>query len=283
VVDCKNRVLNLYKSWTGSTLPEIVASSPVNVPIVADREYMVSYKKILGSMHELTITDTVSGTSDSVSYLNSSHPFDDYAGKQWGAPGIMHLSGNIIVRKFEYVSAAPKDCKALIYGDSITEGYGLDNNRGMYEDRWSARIRRALKGNCAICGRGAGDSSDMLHRMKFDLARFNPQYVIILIGTNDTDILTWKSNIDAAISKIESINAIPVLCVPPVGGMLVEQIGAYLRSMNYTVVGMDYATSINNDGITQDASLFSDALHPNTAGNLKMYNQFLIDAPEVFE
>lgn len=282
-VDCKERRLNLYKPWDGRELPEIVISENMTIPVIAGREYLVCYEKILGSIHRLTITDTVTGQSDQVSYLNSSHPYDDYAGKQWGAPGVMFLNGDITVRKFEYISTAPKDCKAMIYGDSITEGYGMDNNRAFYEDRWSAKIRRALNGNCAICGRGAGDSSDMLLRMEFELARFTPKYVVMMIGTNDTDISVWKENIDTAIRKVESIGAIPVLCVPPTGRELVGEMGVYLRSRNYSVVGMDYATSINNDGVTQDLTLFSDTTHPNTAGNLKMYNQFLIDAPEVFE
>jgi hypothetical protein len=67
------------------------------------------------------------------------------------------------------------------------------------------------------------------------------------------------------------------------GGALVQQIASYLTNKDYTVVRMDYAKSINNDGLTQDTSLFVDSLHPNAAGNLKMYNQLLIDASEIFE
>ncbi|MHB8062167.1 MAG: SGNH/GDSL hydrolase family protein [Ruminiclostridium sp.] len=283
VIDCGNKVMNFYKTWEGGELPEIVLSAPITIVIVANREYMVSYEKTNGSFHKLTLTDTVTCQSSSVSYLNSSHPFSEYAGKQWGSPGIMFLSGNIIVKKFEFISIAPKDSKVLMFGDSIAEGHGLDDNRATYDDRCYAKVRDALNSNCVICGRGSGDSDDLLLRMDFELAKFTPKYVVVMIGTNDTNIMIWQTNIEVAISRIESTGAIPILCVPPVGGVLVQQIASYLANKEYTVVRMDYATSIGNDGITQDTSLFVDSLHPNAAGNLKMYNQILVDAPEIFE
>jgi len=283
VIDCGKRVLNLYKTWEGQEIPEIAVSAAITIDITAGREYTVSYEKANGSFSRLTITDTVTGQSNSVSYVNSSHPFSEYAGKQWGAPGIMFLSGNIIVKKFEFISTAPKDSKVLIFGDSITEGHGMDDNRTTYDERCCAKVRDDLNGNCAIFGRGSGDSADLLLRLDFELSKFTPKYVVVIIGTNDTDIATWQNNIDIAISKIEAAGAVPVLCVPPVGGELIPQIASYLTQKDYTVVRMDYATSINNDGVTQDTSLFVDSLHPNAAGNLKMYNQLLIDAPEIFE
>lgn len=283
VIDCGNKVMNLYKTWEGGELPETVLSTPITIDIVANHEYMVSYEKANGSFHKLTITDTVTGQSCSTSYLNSSHPFSEYAGKQWGSPGVMFLSGNIIVKKFEFISIAPKDSKVLMFGDSIAEGHGLDDNRATYDDRCYAKVRDAINGNCVICGRGSGDSEDLLKRMDFELEKFTPRYVIVMIGTNDTNIDTWQTNIDIAISKIESKGAIPILCVPPLGRVLVQQMASYLTNKPYTVVRMDYATSIGNDGLTQDATLFVDGTHPNTAGNLKMYNQLRLDAPEIFE
>jgi lysophospholipase L1-like esterase len=159
----------------------------------------------------------------------------------------------------------------------------MDDNRTTYDERCCAKVRDALNGDCAICGRGSGDSADLLLRMDFELSKFTPRYVVVIIGTNDTDIGIWQNNIDRAISKIEAAGAIPVLCVPPAGGELIPQIASYLMKKDYTIVRMDYATSIDNDGITQDKSLFVDSLHPNAAGNLKMYKQLLIDAPELFE
>lgn len=283
VIDCGKQVMNLYKTWEGADIPETVVSAPITIKIVANREYMVSYEKANGSFHRLTITDTVTGQSNSLSYLNSSHPFSEYAGKQWGSPGVMFLSGNIIVKKFEFISTAPRDSKVMIFGDSITEGHGLDDNRATYYDRCASKVMQDLKGSCVICGRGSGDSADLLLRMDFELTKFTPKYVVVIIGTNDTSITTWQTNIEIAISKIKSAGAIPIICVPPVGGVLVEQIAFYLRNKDYTVVRMDYATSIDNDGLTQDTTLFVDSLHPNAAGNLKMYKQLLIDAPEIFE
>ncbi len=282
-IDCEKKQLSLYKTWVGEEIPEMVTSSPITIDIVEDREYVISYEKVNGSFHRLKITDTVTGHTNEVTYLNSSHPFGDYAGKQWGAPGIMFLSGNILVKKFEFISEAAQDSKIMIFGDSITEGHGMDNNRATYNERCSAKVRDAVKGSCVICGRGSGDSTDLLNRMDFDLEKFNPQYVVVIIGTNDTDIALWKQNIEKIVLKIRNKGAQPIICVPPVGGELVPQIAEYLKDKDYSVVRMDYATSVDHDGITQDTTLFLDTFHPNTFGNQRMYNQLLIDAPEIFE
>lgn len=283
IIDCKKKQLSLYKPWLGEEIPEMVISSPITFEIVENREYIISYEKENGSFHRLKITDTVTCQSSEVTYLNSSHPFDDYAGKQWGAPGIMFLSGDIIVKKFEFISDAPKDSKIMIFGDSITEGHGMDDNRATYHDRCCAKVRDAVNGDCVIFGRGSGDSTDLLIRLNFALEKFNPKYVLIVIGTNDTDIKVWQQNIEEIVSKIRSNDAKPIICVPPVGGELVPQIAEYLTNKDYTVVRMDYATSIEHDGVTQDTTLFVDSLHPNTFGNQRMYNQLLVDAPEIFE
>ncbi|PYG85849.1 lysophospholipase L1-like esterase [Ruminiclostridium sufflavum DSM 19573] len=283
IIDCGKRQLSLYKPWLGEELPEIVASSPITIEISENREYVISYEKENGSFHRLKITDTVTGQSNEITYLNSSHPFGDYAGKQWGAPGIMFLKGNILVKRFEFISEAPQDSRVMIFGDSITEGHGMDNNRATYHERCSAKVRDKINGSCVICGRGSGDSADLLDRLNFELERFKPRYVVVIIGTNDTDIEIWQTNIEKIIAKIRSKGANPVICVPPVGGELVPQIAEYLQNKDYAVVRMDYATSLDHDGVTQDKALFLDELHPNTFGNLRMYKQLLIDAPEIFE
>lgn len=283
VIDCEKKQLSLYEPWLGEEIPRMLTSAPITFEIVENREFLISYEKENGSFHRLKITDTVTGQSSELTYLNSSHPFSDYAGKQWGAPGIMFLSGNILVKKFEFISEAPKDSKIAIFGDSITEGHGMDNNRATYHERCCAKVRDAVNGSCVISGRGSGDSADLLKRMDFDLEKFNPKYVVVIIGTNDTDIKVWQENIEKIILKIKKKGAEPIVCVPPVGGVLVPQIAEYLQDKDYTVVRMDYATSVNHDGVTQDTSLFIDTLHPNSAGNLRMFNQLLIDAPEIFE
>lgn len=283
IVDCDKKQLSLYKPWLGGEIPEMVTSAPITIEIVENRDYIISYEKENGSYHRLKILDTVTGQSNEVTYLNSSHPFGDYAGKQWGAPGIMFLSGNILVKKFEFISEAPKDSKIAIFGDSITEGHGMDNSRATYHERCSAKVREEVNGRCVISGRGSGDSADLLARMDFDLEKFNPKYVVIIIGTNDTDMEVWKENIEKIILKIRGKGAQPIICVPPVGGVLIPQIAEYLKDKDYSVVRMDYATSVNHDGVTQDTTLFLDTFHPNTCGNQRMYSQLLIDAPEIFE
>jgi len=295
-IDCQNNVINFYEQWDveiyPTTMPPLRQSFPLGVTIVANRDYIVSLQKY-GTKRTLTIKDTVTGVSNSVYWDNSEHVTNTDIGSSWGTPGIMFLQGNILVKKFEFILPTPKDVKTIIFGDSITEGFALNiGSNATAEDRWCAKIRTAIKGNCAIAGKGGGMSADLVARLDTDLDSFTPKYVVVLIGTNDAaaaNITAWTTNINTIISRILAKNAIPILCVPPLntlGGNYpsnIAQMGVYLRSLPYTVIGFDYATSVGNDGVTCDTSLFVDGTHPNVAGNLKMYNQVLIDAPEIME
>jgi len=279
-VDCENMKLRLYKAWSGGELPVEVINTDITLDIVAGRSYLVVLEKN-GSVHTLSITDTTTLQTNLLTYDNSKVAYSMYAGKQWGSPGVMFLKGGILVKKLEFVTSdASPFC--VIIGDSITEGFGLDNNIANYEDRWCAKLRAVMNGNCVISGRGSANSADLITRMAWDVNQYAPRYVIVLIGANDSDLTTWQNNINKIASNILSIGAEPIFCVPPSGDLRVEM-GTYLRTLNYTVMGFDYATTVNNDGVTLDATLFSDGIHLNKIGHLKMFNQVKIDAPFLFD
>lgn len=291
LVSLSSMNLKLYKAWTGGALPVENLAVPITIPIVAGRDYIITYTKD-ANFHSLTIQDAMTGASNTAMFDNCTVTNTNYCGKQWGGPGVMFLSGDITVKKFEYVCNAPKDAKVLILGDSITEGFLLDNNTATYEDRWSALVRKNLNDNCVISGRGSGDTADLITKLAQDLDRFTPKYVILAIGTNDVvldhNVANFQTNLDILITRVETAGAIPILVCPPTNGSSanmteMQAVYDYVNAKPYNIIHFNYATSVGNDGVTHDASLSVEGTHPNKAGHLKMYNQVLLEVPEIFE
>ena len=291
LVSLSSMNLKLYRAWTGGALPVETIAQPITIPIISGREYIISFEKE-GSIHSLSIQDTMTGASNSVSFDNSLVSNTVYNGKAWGGPGVMFMSGDITVKKFEFICNAPKSPKVLILGDSITEGFLLDNGTANYEDRWCAKIRKKLSDNCMISGRGSGDTADLITKLAIDLDKFTPQYVILAIGTNDVvlnhNVVNFQTNLDILITRVETAGAIPILVCPPTNGSLanmteMQGIYDYVNAKPYSIIHFNYATSVNNDGVTHDTTLSVEGTHPNKYGNAKMYTQCQLEVPEIFE
>lgn len=283
--------LKLYRAWTGGALPVETIAQPITIPIISGREYIITLTKD-GSVHSLSIQDTTNGASNSVSFDNSTVSNTIYNGKAWGGPGVMFLSGDITVKKFEFICNAPKNPKVLILGDSITEGFLLDNGTANYEDRWCAKIRKKLSDNCMISGRGSGDAADLITKLAIDLDKFTPQYVILAIGTNDVvlnhNVANFQTNLDTIITRVEAVGAIPILVCPPTNAGAtnmteLEQVYAYVNAKQYPIIHFNYATSVGHDGITHDTSCSVEGTHPNKKGHLQMFEQAMLEVPEIFE
>ena len=51
----------------------------------------------------------------------------------------------------------------------------------------------------------------------------------------------------------------------------------FILEKGWNAIRMDYSTSKNRDGVTQDNSMFTDGVHLNRAGNNVMYRQGVIE------
>ena len=98
-----NKTLKFYASWNGSTQPAVVATGNIPFDFVANREYLVTLEKEQ-FMNKITIIDTVTRRSASLEYDNQLVEYSNFAGKQWGAPGILFLSGSITVKRFDFIA-----------------------------------------------------------------------------------------------------------------------------------------------------------------------------------
>lgn len=282
-VDCNTKKLNLYNQWNGSTtLPTISKSADISLTFVAGRDYLVSFIKNAGTK-TFVITDTVTQAFTTVTLDENIDLI--FCGTQVGAPGIMFFNGNILVEKLEFITPVGKGQILTNFGDSITEGNSLYNQVGGYTNRYCYLLSQALNGKVAIGGKSGETSAGLL--VRFELDYFTSDYTLILIGTNDTDYTTWWGNLNAIIARIIAKGSIPILgTIPPRSDRqtFIDQANAYIRSSGYIYVDFDYALTLNNDGVTQNSSMFlGDAIHPNPTGHTAMFNQCKIDLPFLFD
>ena len=173
------------------------------------------------------------------------------------------------------------ECKALIFGDSIT--YGQNNS---INDTWSYKLAKYL-GNSFVSGLSGGQISQVLSRLTTECKSQIPQYAIACIGTNGGNT---AENLKEYIDLCKAYKSNPILCTTPqlkgtTGVSIVNQtIINIAEANNIPVVRFDIATSLNYDvSAGPDTSLFYDGVHPNAEGCEKMYNRLFVDVPQLID
>jgi acyl-CoA thioesterase-1 len=166
--------------------------------------------------------------------------------------------------------------RIVCVGDSITEGFANPNN-------WPYRLKSRLDEDWDVVNLGVGGAFTGYMLSRIDSALdLNPQFVIILGGTND--LLSGKSleriqvNIDAICTRVESYGSIPVLCtVTPTSDYIVQLtdlntwITEYARLRGYAFI--DFYAVINNEsnpGRADPTLVLWDGTHPNATGYAAM-------------
>lgn len=194
------------------------------------------------------------------------------AGAMYDIPNFGVLDGTIT---FKRVSASvPNGVFAAFIGDSITEG-----SKVSWADTWANKSILYL-GSGVNCGRGSGKINHALRCAEDILPAVSPKYVVVTIGTNGTPT---SEEFQRLIALIRHVNAIPIINRIPMnnktGSGSTAEVNAIVETLGCDSVMFDVATALNNDTAQgQDASLFnSDHLHPNAAGGIAMYNQFIAD------
>ncbi|MBI3987791.1 MAG: SGNH/GDSL hydrolase family protein [Lentisphaerae bacterium] len=160
----------------------------------------------------------------------------------------------------------------LAMGDSITEGYGVDNYAETYVPRLSAMLEKT------VVNQGqTGEMSDSgAARVNGVLQRYQPGYLLILYGANDVihmrSVGFTLSNLRSMIAAANNNKTIPVIAtLTPVFGShaafqsgvvrLNEQIRILADELDVPLVDLDVA-------FAWDAQYMqADGLHPNPLGH----------------
>jgi len=166
----------------------------------------------------------------------------------------------------------------LIYGDSISAGYGLPRDQG-WVDLLRARLDREQSGDYKVINASVTGETTVggKARINADLNRHQPQLVIIELGGNDglrgTRIDTISENLAAMIAECRKHDTRVLLVgmrVPPNYGSDYEEkfralFGSVAKAQRVALVPFLF------EGFAADRGLFqSDGIHPTTAAQEKM-------------
>jgi acyl-CoA thioesterase-1 len=175
--------------------------------------------------------------------------------------------------------------KLACVGDSITEGVGTSHHR---ETSWPAVLGRMLGekwavGNFGSSGRTLLNHGDLPYQTKGALKKalaFEPDVVVILLGTNDTKPQNWKfkdefvGDYNDLIGKFRGLQMHPqiFICQPPLvvgaGNYKINEDGILAEIPMIEQIAKDAKTGlIDIHSATADhPEVFPDRVHPNDAG-----------------
>lgn len=166
-------------------------------------------------------------------------------------PGMAPLSGNAVV---------------LAFGDSLTEGYGVNNN-----ESYPARLA-SLSGLNVINAGVSGEVSALgLKRLPALLEKYSPDLVILCHGGNDMlrkkSMNEMETNIREMIRLARAQGADVIMLGVPKPGLFLSSLEVYERIAADT--GVVFIDDLLPD-VLGDKSLKSDTVHPNSQGYLVM-------------
>jgi lysophospholipase L1-like esterase len=284
VVNVPDNRLELYV-WDGASSSSLGKQVAAGFTFVVGRRYDVRLERT-GAVNTMTLVDKTTHQTVSLSA-----EADDSTGRCWGNPGVIIREGTVRVLDLQYVAHTDIKPRVVWPGDSITER----NNLGVdWESGFVSLFADQTGLPSVVSARGGSSSSDLLARAPIDILAFRPEFLHILIGTNErgstANLPLWKSNVSRLIDMGRQIGAKVVIgTLPPAdtGAAFIGAANDYIRAGSFgsdvTVVDYSQALTVGNDRVTQNTSLFlSDQVHPNVAGHAAMFEQIKADVPAMF-
>ncbi|NGM60921.1 SGNH/GDSL hydrolase family protein [Sphingobacterium sp. SGG-5] len=201
-------------------------------------------------------------------------------------------SGGPMLVKQMGVYSRLRDLTLLMYGDSITEPDGYYPSAD-FRQAWTQLVIKQLDGRAAASARGGTTILQILKRIKNELPYIKAKYVMVTIGTNGKNT---EENLSELVEYIQSQGAIPLLNNIPANESGTQiPVNAMIEKVRkkYGIKGcrFDLATSVHKDGLEVDktAMYLEDYAHkqiyhhPNIKGAKLMFEQTLIDIPEIYK
>lgn len=205
----------------------------------------------------------------------------------WGAPAIgtgADAGAAIEVSRLFQYSDNSQYPEVAVLGDSYVENFSRSNISG-----WVRLFEEKIgKENIFVAGMGGARTTELLLLAPQELMLCRPQYVVLNVGTNDSNIATdtFKENLLALVEMIKSIDAIPVLTTAPRRGdtdnsTWMGVINPWIKSLGYKYIDLAMALS-TGDGMTQDTTRYRpDGVHPNSKGAQAILNYIELNLPEL--
>lgn len=186
---------------------------------------------------------------------------------------------------FLFIFQLQSQTRIVTIGNSITEGWGLSNPGN---DAWPSQLAAKLGGgykvlNCAVSARTMLKKGDIPYwnEQKFkDAQNFDPQIVIICLGTNDSKPQNWQYKNDFYNDYASMVNTFrangknPRIFVCLITPAFYDNLGirtAVIRDEIIPIIKQvrdNLGTSYINfyDQLLPYGGYFTDGIHPNVAG-----------------
>lgn len=286
-VDAINGQLQIMDNYASSSVKDFI---PLGFSIVTDRVYVIEITKngrnITVDLYDKEGYNFISINRTSNTNYQTYPIFNGYdQGALQGAPSVCALTGVVKVYSFNHYALAKTDCKLMIFGDSITEGW-LNTDAEKY-----TRLLQNTIGfsDVVVSGIGGAVTAGVLKRLESEFLIFKPKYTLVYIGSN-TDS-SFNKNISIIVNTILKNNSIPVVCTIPT--QITET--SFVNSMPDYVnkVKFDLALSSTGAGsslVTKfytntdlDGTPYTDPIHPNAEGGINMIRRIKIDVPNIFK
>jgi hypothetical protein len=290
-------VLKLSGWNGGASVAATQTSGVIPFTIVTGRDYILQLDKI-NLKNVLTLIDTVTGSKFEFSHARMQHTVDivtgySDTGRQWGKAGLVHLSGDVLVKEFYRYTNVRQNPYWLWFGDSNSEG-GLELGDA-YDLAYVNRIEALRgKGDTLSMSRGGASGDEVIPCLDLDLDPFSPTYAVWNMGTNPdnadaglgnvTPSPSWRTSTQTFITRALARGATPVLLCPAaytanstrILGMRSDIMSGYFG--RYPYIDLTMATSAALDGVAMNTA-YGDGLHFNFTGHQKIFEVIRDTAP----
>ncbi len=210
VLDAAAGTLAIHAAWDGTNAAPPLVQRPVPFALLPGREYKLALWKTDAGHHAVGLWDTVTGERCLLATVR--RPGHD-PGKQLDAPGVWCERGPVRFTRLDFSTAFSPRPRLLVLGDSNSEGEALKPD---YESRYCKLALTALNGSAVLAARGRETTASLRLRLDQDLDRFQPEFVLLLLGTSELGFNSWQEHLGPVLERIEARGAVPVLAtIPP--------------------------------------------------------------------
>lgn len=293
LVDAASSTLTAYyNSVTFNSLAAEPYNKTVGIPaLVSGRDYLLTVRA-QGLDVQLEWRDCTTGLVTTLTCPFTASTHDNCRGQ----PGVVYTAGaaNGVTCKYFEVAPLFEAPKIVLVGDSNTWGGSIGPSGSSlkpleWKSAW-AYLLDAQRGRGDVYnGCRGGETSATWNASNMtdaNVTPWSPDFWVIALGTNDTTQASWRTNMAAIIAACNARGGQVVLCtIPPKasGQALVDSMNADIKGGyfgTYPIIDFAFATSVNNDGSTQNTALFNaDGIHMTIDGHAAVFNRLKADAP----
>ena len=290
-VTAQCQITDFYKLRLGFNNPSNVVSNYIDV-FANTITIKNSTTDAVTFNHGLTIADdisikfvinnsiaTITLTSKGVSYVKTI----EWVQINATAPYPILISDGTVATKAKLSVDLPAcERKLWFFGDSYV---GYTNPA-----RWCYyMVQDGLADNMLVSGSAGGSSGSAAYTLNSLSSFGTPQYAIMATGMNDggdgesTPSNTWATQRDNFLNYCGANGITPIFgTIPTVPTVNNEQKNDWIRNSGYRYIDFAKAVGANSSGVWYTGMLSSDGVHPSELGAKALYNQVLVDLPEIF-